>query len=386
MPSTRRLDTTVLAAPRAFVGRARAKTGATMRRVAALALGSRETNAFFRAVALTTALALGSAAVAPPLFAQTPAELAKARTLYKQGLSLEAAGDWGGALAKFEEVGRVKLTPQVRFHIGRCKENLGRLTEALGDYRLAEYEAQQQNAKELGEITKSREALEARIPKVVITRGAGAESATIELDGVEMGQAQIGKEVSVDPGPHRIVAKLRGGQEFEQTVEVAEGETKNVELVAPDDLQKSPEVLPDEGGEVTPPPDEVKFEKTGPGALPWIIGGVGIVGLGAAGYFAMKRSDTDEELKQFCNPQGVCPESKRSLQDDGEQYALMTNIALGVGIVGIGVATVLFITGSGGSAESPDPVSKRKERKGFQNVRVDVSTGPVTGVNLVGQF
>lgn len=346
---------------------------------------TRSASAIFRAVALGTALTLGSASIAPPLFAQTPAELARARTLYKQGLSLEAAGDWAGALAKFEEVAKVKLTPQVRFHIARSKEHLGRLTEALGDYRLAEYEAQQQNAKELGEITKSREALEARIPKLVITRGAGAESATIEMDGVEVGEAQVGKEVSVDPGPHRIVAKLRGGQEFEQTVNVAEGETKTMELVAPDDIGKGGGgVLPDDGGgdDVTPPPDEVKLEKTGPGALPWIIGGIGIVGLGAAGYFALKRNDTDEELKKYCNPEGVCPRSKQGLQDDGEQYALMTNIALGVGVVGIGVATVLFITGSGGP-EKPDPTAKRK---GFQNVRVDVSTGPVTGVNLVGQF
>jgi hypothetical protein len=338
----------------------------------------------FRAAALGMALAIGSTAAAPPLLAQTPQELARARSLYKQGLSLEAAGDWGGALAKFEEVGRVKLTPQVRFHIGRCKENLGRMTEALGDYRLAEYEAQQQGAKELDEITQAREALETRIPKLVITRGAGAESATIEVDGVDVGQSQIGKEVNVDPGPHRIVAKLSGGREFEQTVNVSEGETKNVELVAPEGL--TPKKVERDGDEPTPviePPVTADRGGGGPGALPFIIGGVGLIGLGAAGYFALQRKSADEDLAAVCRPDNTCPKSKQSLQDDGERYALYTNIGLGVGIVGIGLATVLFITGSGGSSA---PAKETVDKRGFQNVQVGVSTGPVTGVNVVGQF
>jgi hypothetical protein len=357
-----------------------------MNRVAALAFTSeRRASVLFRAAALGMSLTLASASIAPPLLAQTPAELAKARTLYKQGLSLEAAGDWNGALGKFEEVGRVKLTPQVRFHIARCKENLGRLTEALGDYRLAEHEAQQQGAKELDEISKAREALEGRIPKVVITRGAGAESATVEIDGTEVGEAQIGKEVSVDPGPHRIVAKVSGGKQFEQTVTVTEGETKNVELVAPEDLGAAGGTLPDDGdgdGDVTPPP-VVDTGSAGPGALPWIIGGVGVVSLGAAGYFALQRNSADDDLNKVCNPQGVCPQSSQSLQDDGERYALMTNIAAGVGVVAIGVAVVLLVTGSGKSSPTAEEVAKKR---GFQNVRVGVSTGPTTGVNVVGQF
>lgn len=341
----------------------------------------------FRAAALTTSLALASASIAPIAVAQTPAELAKARTLYKQGLSLEAAGDWAGALQKFEEVGRVKLTPQVRFHIGRCKENLGRLNEALGDYRLAEHEAQQQNAKELGEITKAREALEGRIPKVVITRGAGAESARIEIDGTEVGEAQIGKEVSVDPGPHRIVAKLSGGKSFEQTITVAEGETKNVELVAPEDLGAAGGgTLPEdgEGGDDVTPPPVVDTGSSGPGALPWIIGGAGVVALGAAGFFALQRKSADDDLKEVCNPQGVCPESKRSVQDDGERYAMLTNVAAGVGVVAIGVAVVLLVTGSKSSA--PAETEEVSKKRGFQNIRVGVSTGSTTGVNLVGHF
>lgn len=325
-------------------------------------------------------MALTSTTLPPQIArAQTPQELAKARTLYKQGLSLEAAGDWGGALAKFEAVAKVKTTPQVRFHIARCKENLGRLNEALGEYRLAEYEAQQTGAKELDEISKAREALEARIPKLVISRGEGTQSARIELDGVELGEAKVGKEVSVDPGPHRILVKLPQGQ-FEENVNVAEGETKNVELVVPEELEKKPppkgagEALPDQ-----PPGGEVKAEAKGPGALPWIIGGVGVVGLAAGGYFALQRNAALSDLDSVCRSDSTCPQSKQSLQDDGERYAMLTNVALGVGVVGVGVAAVMLLSGGGGAEQ--ESVAKSR------SVKVDiVPRQGFTGVNVSGHF
>ena len=64
----------------------------------------------------------------------------------------------------------------------------------------------------LPEITKAREDLEARIPKLTIRRGEGAESAKIQVDGVDFGETQIGKQVTIDPGPHKIVARVAGGE------------------------------------------------------------------------------------------------------------------------------------------------------------------------------
>jgi tetratricopeptide (TPR) repeat protein len=328
--------------------------------------------------AIVLASSIGSvcaiSTVAPSAAAQSAAELGKARTLFKEGVSLEAAGDWAGALAKFEEVAKVKTTPQVRFHIGRCKEHLGRLNEALGEYRMAEYEAQQSKAKEAAEISQARQSLEARVPKLVITRGAGAESAKIELDGVAIGEAQVGKEVSTDPGPHKIVAKIGGGQ-FDVDVSVAEGETKNVELTPPEGFAakpapkaEEPEVKPIED---KPPP---KVERKGPGALPWIIGGVGVVSLGASGYFLLQRNKAEDDLNSSCHGD-VCPSNKKSVGDDGKRYATYTNVALGIGVVGIGVATVMLL--SSGGEEKPEKSA----------LRVDVvSTPRLTGVNLFGKF
>ncbi|HEX4477806.1 MAG TPA: hypothetical protein VH142_22110, partial [Polyangiaceae bacterium] len=291
-----------------------------------------------------TVVPLGLAAVlaAPTASAQSADVLEQARTLFREGLSLEAAGDWASALAKFEDVGKVKLTPQVRFHTARCYEHLGRLNEALGAYRLAEYEGGQQNIPELSAITQARQGLEARVPKLVIRRGKGAESARIELDGVALGEAQIGEPVAVDPGPHTVVAKLTGDRQFEQSTNVKESETAEVELVAPD--------FPAPASAGTSSGDLPNVADTSSGtphssALPWVVGGVGVAGLAGSGVFYLLRNSAKNDLDHGCHG-NVCPESLKSKQNDGELFTTLSMVSLGVGVVGVGLATYLFISGS----------------------------------------
>ncbi len=117
----------------------------------------------------------------------------QAREIFRAGLALEAAGDWAGALVKFRQVAEDRPTPQVRFHIARCQEFLGRWTEALGTYRLALGEAEALQVEEvLQEGNRARLALEERIPKLTLVRGEGAEAAVLFVDGVEMGASAAG--------------------------------------------------------------------------------------------------------------------------------------------------------------------------------------------------
>jgi len=312
------------------------------------------------------------ALAAPNVSAQSADVLEQARTLFREGLSLEAAGDWASALAKFEDVGKVKLTPQVRFHTARCYEHLGRLNEALGAYRLAEYEGGQQNIPELSAITQARQALEARVPKLVIKRGKGAESAKIELDGVALGEAQIGEPFAVDPGPHTVVAKLTGDRQFEQSTNVKESETAEVELVAPD--FPAPATA---GASSSDLPNVADTSRGSPhsSALPWVVGGVGVAGLAGSGVFYLLRNGAKNDLDHGCHG-NVCPESLKSKQSDGELFSTLSMVSLGVGVVGVGLATYLFISGS-----------HHTENVATTGVKWDAAIGPGMGaVRLDGVF
>ena len=295
---------------------------------------------------LSAALALSTGAVvttaSPPAAAQSKDDLERARNFFREGLSLEAAGNWAQALAKFREVGKVKLTPQVRFHTARCNEQLGHLNTALGEYKLAEYEGTEQKVPELQAIIEARTALEPRVPKLIIRRGKGAELARVELDGVDLGEGQIGQPVGVDPGPHRIIAKLSGDKEFRYAAFAKEGETTEIELAPPPEEEgatpagNQPKAA---GGDTGVTSDQVAKSS----ALPWIIGGVGAASLIGSGVFYHLRSSAQSDLDSGCRGD-VCPKSLEDTQSKGELYTTLSMVTLGVGVVGIGVATVLLVT------------------------------------------
>src|SRR3954465_10678635 len=127
------------------------------------------------AFATTTALATASG----PARADAPsaADLRKARSQFQRGIELEQASNWSEAISQFREVGAVRMTPQVRFHIAYCEEGLGRLVTALGGYELALGEADQVGPDFKNEVQSAIDRLRARIPKLLIERGPGADAA-----------------------------------------------------------------------------------------------------------------------------------------------------------------------------------------------------------------
>jgi hypothetical protein len=171
--------------------------------------------------AMPLLLALGLQAL--PAAAQDAKELARARATFQQATELEQAGNWSAAVQKFREVGHGCMTPQVRFHIALCEDKLGRLVAALGGYELALADAGTVGPDFRAEVEGNVNRLRGRIPKLVIQRGAGAEAAVIELDGVSLGESSVGVDVPQDPGPHAVTAHSPNFQPFEATVSLAEG-------------------------------------------------------------------------------------------------------------------------------------------------------------------
>jgi hypothetical protein len=328
-----------------------------------------------------TLLVLALAASAAP--AQSDADLVRARKLYSQGVTQEAASDWAGALATFEEVSRIKLTPQVRFHIARCKERIGRLNEALGGYRMAEYEANGAGDKErelLTEVKKAREELEARIPKLKIVRGKDADALKIELDGVVLGDTQVGQEIALDPGPHVVTGVVAPGKRFKKEVRLAERDRIEVVLDVPEELRSAEAPAPpvvDSGKPPSepmdaPPADQAPPPKThSASAAPWIVGGLGVASLAASAVFFGMRKNAEQQLSDQCIGR-TCPDTLRDTQSRGETYAALSGVTLAVGIAGVGAATLMLL----GRSSSPEPSATASIQLGHRGL----------GVHLGGHF
>jgi hypothetical protein len=294
---------------------------------------------------------------AAPLAAGAPAEaapaagaLARARSQFQQALALEAAGDWGGALSLFQEVASVKITPQVRFHIGLCQENLGKLVAANGEYQLAAAAAEDANATEVkAQVVARVDALRARIPKIVIKRGTGGEYATVSLDGVSLGAAMIGKEMTVDPGPHTVEGRAPGFNLFMNSFNIGEKETKTIEVTLPRKTsavgKASAALGPGAGAGSTEvdgaPADE--GPKGGKNYLPYVVGGIGVASLVASGIFFILRAGAISDWDAACPPStNVCSSDAQSIHDRGRLYSTLAPVTGVVGLVGVSAGVVLY--------------------------------------------
>ena len=332
------------------------------------------------AAGLALSLALGTSAAG----AQSKQELDKARTLFREGVALSAANDWSGALAKFKEVAQVRMTAQVAFNIAECEEHLGKLLAALGNYRLASSEASQPNANapEVAKQVDARiSALEARIPKLTIARGDGAESASIELDGVEIGSAQIGSPIPVDPGPHTVVGKVNGREGSRETVTLGESETKDVTITIAAPPTKPVEPVAPTQPDVLPPP-EVPGSKL-PGI---IVTGLGVASIGAGVVFLILRQGTISDLDELCGGDESCPPSAESKADDGKLFTGLAEATFAAGAVGVAVGVVLLATSGKKAAPVTGLLAPQRPAKPSMRFVGAAPGASVGGASLVGSF
>lgn len=328
------------------------------------------------------AASLGSIGVAR---AQTKQELDEARKLFQQGMALSAANNCAAALTKYRAVENVKKTAQVSFNIAECEERLGMLVSALGNYRLAASQAQgDPKAKDVASRVADRiDALDARIPRLTIKRGKGADTASIELDGSELGASQLSAATPVDPGSHTVVAKIGDKEYAHDTVVLAEKETKTfeVKLELPVTKIEKPEVVDETPVDVPPPPAKSKV----PGAVVLGIGGVGVA-LGVT--FLVLRGGTLSDLDAMCGGDTSCPPSAQSTADKGRLFTGLSEGGFVLGAVGLVTGIVLLAT-SGAPKPPPKPsdafLGPRPDARGVR-LLTSAPGASVGGLSLAGKF
>lgn len=312
----------------------------------------------------------------------TEEELAAARKLFNEALEDETKNRWQTALEKLEKVGRIKMTPQVRYHIALCHEHVGRLVEAINGFELAEQEARAlgdsaravaQNAPE--HAAKVRE----RVARVRIKVKGKAWVSKIFIDGREVSLALVDTEIPIDPGNHRVEVKRDGEVTSEQKLVLAEGESETIEL-AIDDPEPPPPVpdpFPVPGNvrpKPKPDPDRPQPAPNELERLPaYIVAGAGGLILITSGItFGLRQAAIgnvdcdDQEDFSGCDP------DDRDTAELAQRYDIASKVLLGVGAAALATGVVLwFVLAPEGAVGS------------FASVGIAPSPG---GVHVVGTF
>ncbi len=181
--------------------------------------------------------------------------------------------------------------------------------------------------------------VEAQIPSAVVraqdSAGRDLMDATVTLDG---NASAAGRPETVDPGPHVVVVTLADGTKKEEKFLVVDGEKSRVLLVT----------LPAEGKA----PSGSNEPATSSGSrIPvgaWVLGGVGVAALATSAIFALVTEGDLNDLRHSCSP--TCNSAETQ---SGRTHALVTDLALGVGVVAVAGAVIWgVVSGSHGASET----------------------------------
>lgn len=307
---------------------------------------------------LSAAACFAASLVAGVAHAAPPSEnVATARELYKQGADALDAHDVRTAVAKLSSAWALVQTPVIGLDLARAHLGMGALVDAreaaLAVMRIPPAPDETARSREArAEATKLAESLAPRIPHVTLrVHGAGAEQATVKLDGRVVPPAALTVARQANPGPHVATIDTDDGRHAESSVTLAEGESKELVLQLPEP-KAAPTVAPPP---VTPPatttsaptstPSTTRERVTYISPLVWI--GVATTGVGLAvgaigGGVALGAASTvSAHCTTIINGVNVCPPQYASSLSMGNAAATISTI----GFVAAGVGAGALVTG-----------------------------------------
>jgi hypothetical protein len=195
--------------------------------------------------------------------------------------------------------------------------------------------------------------VEAQIPSIVVrvadAAGDDMAEANASVDGSPI--SLDGKPLSLNPGRHVVTVDNPNGQHLEKKLLLAAGErARLVELSVPkaeSNTAHGPAPAPARSLDTTP----TEHSSVVPlGA--WLLGGLGVVGLGSFTFFALRASSDLHSLQNSCSPK--CTQDQTH---PGRQSALVADVSLGVGVLSLAGGVTWALLARSQRAEGKGAVS-----------------------------
>lgn len=302
---------------------------------------------------LSAAIIAASLVVAPVAHAEpTAAEVETALALYKDGKALREKGELQPALEKLKAAYALVATPITALELGKTYVAMGKLVEAREVLlTVPRIPVRPNESTKAAEARTESEALAAQIkPRLATitvrlkgTVPAGVTS-KLSVDGVLVPPDAATVPRVLNPGAHVVVLEA-GGQRAQSDVTVAEGESKDVEVVVPEGLTAPPvvpvvPVTPQQGDQGAAPPARAG------GMSPlvpigFVTAGVGVaVGL-VTGIMTLSTAGT---VKDTCSKDGRCPAKAQSDIDSAKTTGTVSTVAFVIGAAGAIVGVVGILT------------------------------------------
>lgn len=303
--------------------------------------------------------ALAALLVTTAAASQTQEAVAQAR--FNKGRELFIANQYAPALVEFRAASELYESPNTRLYIGRCERELGHVAAAYVEFQRAASEAADRAASDpryasTRDVAKQEEAaVEKKLAHVTVLAPAGLpDGVVITVNGSPLGPAGVGVAAPIDPGAIEVVAKANGYLTSKKNATAAAGESIEVKV----QLDKDPAAhttstntttigvrgVPETTPENPPIIIETRTPSHGLRNAGFVVGAVGIAGMGVFAAFAALAQTRFDQLKQECGDVPCDPSLSKKI-DEGQTFQNIANIAVVAGGVAILTGAIMIIAG-----------------------------------------
>ncbi len=301
---------------------------------------------------------------------------AAAQALFDEGRKLVATQNYAAACPKFAESQTLDPGAGTQLHLGNCYEKLGKTASAWATYIDASSAAKAQGRADWAETAKQRaSALEpklARVTVVVVERLQGLE---VRRDNVLLTEGSFGVAIPVDPGEHTFEASAPKRNAWRTRVTIPDSGRVDVTVpalvvaVATTDL-----ALAKSTGSSNDAPSLMSSEKprgSGVRTAGFLVGGVGVLGLGLGAVTGLMALSKNDRAKELCPSAGGCAVAEGvTANDSAKTLGTVSTLSVVAGgtVALAGLALVLF----GGAKVEAKPHSRISPTLASQGAGVGV--------------
>jgi len=301
---------------------------------------------------------VSSLGAAPAAFAQAKSgDKAAAEALFSEGRRLMEAGRFSDACPKFESSQRLDPGVGTMLNLAECYERTGRTASAWAEFREVISAARAADSADREALARQKaSALEGKLSRLTITLSPEASATNgieVRRDGNVVDSAELGSAIPVDPGKHVIEATAPGKAKWFTSLELPSDGSQSTLTIPPLEAATESVRQPVTDPNSTPPEPTKANSGSGQKIAAYVVGGVGIVGLGLGAVFGLQAMSKHDEAKKACSDYPNCQGNTRAedANSSAKSAATLSTVAFIVGGVGVAAGITLLLTAGPSSSE-----------------------------------
>jgi len=269
----------------------------------------------------------------------TPADKALAEALFRDGRQLIEAGNAIAACPKFAESQRIDPKLGTLLNLASCHEQMGKTASAWAEFTEAASQASATDQRERADFANEHAAaLEKKLIYIVVEVNSPPQGLVIKLNDQELSAAALGSPIPVDPGEHAITVTAPGRKPWSMQLKAEEGPAR-IPVLIPALASAAPSPPP----ESPPIKDDTTTDGSGQRTAAFVLGGIGIVGLGMGAGFGINTFIQQGVVDQHCGDK-YCDQTGLDADQAAHTSATISTIAFAAGLGSAAASAILFLT------------------------------------------